>query len=91
MKKIFAVLSIALWLTACGSTKHELNDLERRVYSYQEQILEAMEAEERERVDALYDDMHEWLEGLEPEVRQEAEFIIDEWRRENAERIDGAM
>lgn len=91
MKKIFAVLSIALWLTACGSTKQELNDLERRVYSYQEQILEAMEAEERERVDALYDDMHEWLEGLEPEVRQEAESIIDEWRRENAERIDGAM
>lgn len=91
MKKIFAVLSIALWLTACGSTKQELNDLERRVYSYQEQILEAMEAEERERVDALYDDMHEWLKGLEPEVRQEAEFIIDEWRRENAERIDGAM
>ncbi len=64
MKKIFAVLSIALWLTACGSTKQELNDLERRVYSYQEQILEAMEAEERERVDALYDDMHEWLDGL---------------------------
>lgn len=91
MKKIFAVLSIALWLTACGSTQKELNDLERRVYSYQEQILEAMEAEERERVDALYDDMHEWLEGLEPEVRQEAESIIDEWRRENAERIDGAM
>lgn len=91
MKKIFAVLSIALWLTACGSTQKEPNDLERRVYSYQEQILEAMEAEERERVDALYDDMYEWLEGLEPEVRQEAEFIIDEWRRENAERIDGAM
>lgn len=74
MKKLFAILAVALLVAACGNGDKKPQSIEEQLYEYVAQMENYVKANDYEKAESVYEAYEKWVESL--NGAQEEELLI---------------
>ena len=74
MKKLFAILAVALLVVACGNGDKKPQSIEEQLYEYVAQMENYVKADDYEKAESVYEAYEKWVESL--NEAQEEELLI---------------
>lgn len=86
MKKIMMTVLACAMLAACGG-----KTVEEQAIDYNEQMLEAMEAGDLKKMEAIEEEGEKWFEALSEADQEKAEKALEEWQTKNEKRLEKAF
>lgn len=77
MKKLFAILAVALLVAACGNGDKKPQSIEEQLYEYVAQMENYVKADDYEKAESVYEAYEKWVESLNEAQEEELLIVLD--------------
>lgn len=77
MKKLFAILAVALLVAACGNGDKKPQSIEEQLYEYVAQMENYVKADDYEKAESVYEAYEKWVESLNEAQTEELLIVLD--------------
>ena len=78
MKRLFAILAVALLVAACGNGDKKPKSIEEQLYEYVAQMENYVKADDYEKAEGVYEAYEKWVESLNEAQMEELLIALDE-------------
>ena len=78
MKRLFAILAVALLVAACGNGDKKPKSVEEQLYEYVAQMENYVKADDYEKAEGVYEAYEKWVESLNEAQMEELLIALDE-------------
>lgn len=77
MKRLFAILAVALLVAACGNGDKKPKSVEEQLYEYVAQMENYVKADDYEKAESVYEAYEKWVESLSEAQMEELSIVLD--------------
>lgn len=77
MKRLFAILAVALLVAACGNGDKKPQSIEEQLYEYVAQMENYVKADDYEKAESVYEAYEKWVESLSEAQMEELSIVLD--------------
>ena len=77
MKRLFAILAVALLVAACGNGDKKPQSIEEQLYEYVAQMENYVKADDYEKAESVYEAYEKWVESLSEAQMEELSTALD--------------
>lgn len=77
MKRLFAILAVALLVAACGNGDKKPKSVEEQLYEYVAQMENYVKADDYEKAESVYEAYEKWVESLSEAQMEEFSIVFD--------------
>lgn len=77
MKRLFAILAVALLVAACGNGDKKPKSIEEQLYEYVAQMENYVKADDYEKAESVYEAYEKWVESLSEAQMEEFSIVFD--------------
>lgn len=77
MKRLFAILAVAVLVAACGNGDKKPQSIEEQLYEYVAQMENYVKADDYEKAESVYEAYEKWVESLSEAQMEELSIVLD--------------
>lgn len=77
MKRLFAIVAVALLVAACGNGDKKPKSIEEQLYEYVAQMENYVKADDYEKAESVYEAYEKWVESLSEAQMEEFSIVFD--------------